>query len=189
MGVLWEGTPGWVWRSGRSRGVMARLRIRGLCHTWPASRRAAAPPSHRADEPPSAQAPGKRARLVCTCPEGYPRRISRMRCPVSRHRRVPPFASSHRHALGHSQWQETPVFVDATATSPRAAEDPPPSRDSTTRPLQASLRCLWLSLGRRRMPTLVADTCGAETHPLSSHPPAIDASDTRASRTWGPRRL
>ena len=55
----------------------------------------------------AARAPGKRAHLVHTDPEGHPR------CPpanaVSRHRRVPPFASSRRplaHALSHSQWPE-----------------------------------------------------------------------------------
>ena len=37
---------------------------------------------------------------------------------VSRHRRVPPFASSRRpptHTLGHSQWPKPPRFVHATA--------------------------------------------------------------------------
>ena len=63
---------------------------------------------------------------------------------VSRHRRVPPFASSRRpltHALAHFlQWQEPPRFIDASATSRESTKEPSPSRGPTTRPLQASPR-------------------------------------------------
>ena len=154
-----------------------------LCH-WagePASRRAAE--SQPAAAPRSAQAPGNRARLVRTSPEDYPRRTPRMWRPGTVVFRLsPPLAALSLSALGHLQWQEPPRFTDATATRPTAVEVLPPSRDSTTRPLRASPRRPHLSLEHLRMPT-----CGAETHPLSSHP-TIDASDTRASRTWGPHR-
>ena len=44
--------------------------------TGPVSRRATSAPSHRADEPPGPQAPGKQARLVRTGSEGFPRRTT-----------------------------------------------------------------------------------------------------------------
>ena len=50
---------------------------------------------------------------------------------VSRHRRVPPFASSRRpltNALAHLQWQEPPRFRDASATSRASIKEPSPSR-------------------------------------------------------------
>ena len=105
---------------------------------------------------------------------------------VSRHRRVPPFASSRRpltHALAHLQWQwqEPPRFIDASATSLPSIKEPSPSRGPTTRPLRASPRHPWLSLRRRRM-----SSCGVETHLLfiTGHS-AIDASDTSARRAPG----
>ena len=56
--------------------------------------------------------------------------------------------------------------------------------DPTTWPLRANSRrpWPWLSLRRRHLPS-----CGAKTHPFSSHP-AIDASNTSACRAWDPRR-
>ena len=57
-----------------SRGP-TQIHIRGLCH-WAVSRRATSAPSHRADEPPGPQAPGKQARFFRTGSEGCPRRTT-----------------------------------------------------------------------------------------------------------------
>ena len=43
-------------------------------------------------------------------------------------------------ALAHSQWQEPPRFIDASAASPESTKEPSPSRGATTRPLRASPR-------------------------------------------------
>ena len=63
-------------------------------------------PSHRANEPPGPQAPGKQARARCANA-------------ISRCLRALPFASSRRsltHTLGHSQWwPKLPMFLHATA--------------------------------------------------------------------------
>ena len=102
---------------------------------------------------------------------------------VSRHRRVPPFASSRRpltHALAHLQWQEPRRFIDASATSRESTKEPSPLRGRTTRPLRASPRHPWLSLRRRRM-----SSCGAETHLLFTGHSTIDASDTKARAAPG----
>ena len=175
-----ETAAGWVWWSDRA---LRRDSGSGVTPTGPVSRRAATPPSHRADvykdEPPSARAPGKRAHLAHTAHKVRSRRALRMRCPdaaVFRH--SPPLIVRPLTTLGHSQWPEPPRFSDATATSPAAVYP-------TTRPLRASpRRPQQLSLRRRCMPS-----CGAETHLFSSYL-AIDASDTSASRTswWGPCR-
>ena len=65
-------------------------------------------------------------------------------------------------------------------TSPVAVEEPPFSRDPTSRPLRRSLRHPWLSLRRRCM-----SSCGAETHLLFSGHSAIDANDTSARAAPG----
>ena len=115
----------------------------GVSPTGLVSRRAATPPSHRADEPPSAKAPGKRAHLARTGPNDYhSRRTARMRCPdAAVFRLSPPLAARPLTTLCHSQWPEPPRFSDATAPSPAAVEELAPSRDPTTRPLRASPRC------------------------------------------------
>ena len=143
------------------------------------SRRAATPPSHRADEPPSARAPGKRVHLVRTGPNAHSRRTARMLCPETAVFRLsPPLVARPLTTLGHLQWPEPPGFSDATATSPAAAEELSPSRDPSTRPLRESPRRPQLSLRNRCMPS-----CGAETRMFPSHP-TTDASNTSASRTW-----
>ena len=53
----------------------------GASATGPVSRRATSAPSHRADEPPGPQAPGKQARLVHTDRTDRSGRNARMRCP------------------------------------------------------------------------------------------------------------
>ena len=102
--------------------------------TGPVSRRAATPTSHRADEPPSARAPGNRAHLARTGPNGHSRRTARMRCPdAAVFRLSPPLVARPLTTLGHSQWPEPPRFADATASSPAAAEELTPSHDPTIR--------------------------------------------------------
>ena len=123
----------------RSR-VLTHPRIRGLCH-WggePAGHLGADSPSRRATEHASAK------RTKPPCPH-WLRGLSQTHHvnAVSRHRRVPPFASSRRpltHALAHLQWQEPPRFIDASATSRASIKEPSPSRGPTTRPLRASPR-------------------------------------------------
>ena len=86
-GQLDEPAAGWaVLRSDRA---LRRNSGSGVFPTGPVSRRAAIaePPSHRADEPPSARtcarAPGKRAHLARTEHKVRSRRAPRMRCPVT----------------------------------------------------------------------------------------------------------
>ena len=118
----------------------APIHIRGLCH-WagePAGHLGADSPSRRAAEHASAK------RTKPPCPH-WLRGLSQAHHvnAVSRHRRVPPFASSRRpltHALAHLQWQEPPRFIDASATSRASIKEPSPSRGPTTRPLRASPR-------------------------------------------------
>ena len=76
---LHEGTPGFAawWRDRAVR----RKSISGASTTGPVSRRATSAPSHRADEPPGPQAPGKQARLVHTDRTDRSARGARMRCP------------------------------------------------------------------------------------------------------------
>ena len=122
-----------------SRGP-TQIHIRGLCH-WagePAGHLGADSPSRRAAEHASAK------RTKPPCPH-WLRGLSQAHHvnAVSRHRRVPPFASSRRpltHALSHLQWQEPPRFIDASATSRESIKEPSPSRGPTTRPLRASPR-------------------------------------------------
>ena len=122
-----------------SRGP-TQIHIRGLCH-WagePAGHLGAESPSRRTARPASAR------KTSSPCPH-WLRGLSQTRHvnAVSRHRRVPPFASSRRpltHALAHLQWQEPPRFIDASATSRASIKEPSPSRGPTTRPLQASPR-------------------------------------------------
>ena len=135
----YEGAPGWVRWSPRSR-HLTQPRIRGLCH-WagePVGHLGADSPSRRAAEHASAK------RTKPPCPH-WRRGVSQTHRvnAVSRHRRVPPFASSRRpltHALAHLQWQEPPRFIDASATSRASIKEPSPSCGPTTRPLQASPR-------------------------------------------------
>ena len=113
---------------------------RGLRH-WagePAGHLGANSPSRRAAEHASAK------RTKPPCPH-WRRELSQAHHvnAVSRHRRVPPFASSRRpltHALAHLQWQEPPRFIDASATSQASMKEPSPSRGPTTRPLRTSPR-------------------------------------------------
>ena len=122
-----------------SRGP-TQIHIRGLCH-WagePAGHLGAESPSRRTARPASAR------KTSSPCPH-WLRGLSQTHHvnAVSRHRRVPPFASSRRpltHALAHLQWQEPPRFIDASATSRASIKEPSPSRGPTTRPLQASPR-------------------------------------------------
>ena len=97
--------------------------------------------SHRADEPPSARAPEKRAHLARTGPNNHSRRTARLRCPdAAAIRLLPPLVARPLTTLGHSQWPEPPRFSHATASSPAAVDELTPSRDPTTRPLRASPR-------------------------------------------------
>ena len=65
-------------------------------------------------------------------------------------------------------------------TSPIAVEEPPSSRDPTTRPLWRSPRHPWITLRRR-----CVSSCGAETHLLFSGHSTIDANDTSARAAPG----
>ena len=73
-----EPTPAWL--GFRDRAVR-RKSTSGASATGPVSRRATSAPSHRADEPPAPQAPGKQARLVHTARTDRSGRGARMRCP------------------------------------------------------------------------------------------------------------
>ena len=86
---------------------------------------------------------------------------------------------SHSHAWPFAVAKATQV-CSRNRTSAVAAEEPPPSRDPTTRPLRRNPRHSRLSLRRRCMPSF-----GAETHLLFSGHSAIDASDTSARAAPG----
>ena len=131
------------WRRDRA---VRRKSTSGASATGPVSRRATSAPTHQADEPPSTRAPRERSRAPCP---HWLRGLSQAHHvnAVSRHRRVPPFASSRRpltHALAHLQWQEPPRFIDASATSrgqlkshrPRAVR--PPGRYGRARAIRDS---------------------------------------------------
>ena len=75
---LHEGTPGLAWWRDRA---VRRKSTSGASATGPVSRRATSALSHRADEPPGPQAPGKQARLVHTDRTDRSGRGARMRCP------------------------------------------------------------------------------------------------------------
>ena len=136
---LHEGTPGLAWCRDS---VVRRKSTSGasVCH-WagePAGHLGAESPSRRTARPASAR------KTSSPCPH-WLRGLSQTHHvnAVSRHRRVPPFASSRRpltHALAHLQWQEPPRFIDASATSRASIKEPSPSRGPTTRPLRASPR-------------------------------------------------
>ena len=74
---LHEGTPSLAWWRDRA---VRRKSTSGASATGPVSRRANSAPSHRADEPPGPQAPGKQARLVHTDRTDRSGRGARMRC-------------------------------------------------------------------------------------------------------------
>ena len=121
-------------------GGPTQIHTRGLCHCAgePAGHLGVKSPSRRTARPASA----RKASSPCS---HWPQGLSRTHHvnTVSRHRRVPPFASSRRpltHALAHLQWQEPPRFVGASATSREPIKEPSPSRGPTTRPLRASPR-------------------------------------------------
>ena len=114
-----------------SRGP-TQVHIRGLCH-W-----AGEPAGHL-----GADSPGRRAAEHASAKRTKPpsphwlRGLSQAHHvnAVSRHRRVPPFASSRHpltHALSHLQWQEPPRFIDASATSRASIKEP--SRPRAVRP-------------------------------------------------------
>ena len=65
----------------RADSAVRRKSTSGASATGPVSRRATSAPSHRADEPPGPQAPGKQARLVQTDHTDRFGRGARMRCP------------------------------------------------------------------------------------------------------------
>ena len=75
---LHEGTPGLAWWRDRA---VRRKSTSGASATGPVSRRATSAPSHRADEPPGPQAPGKQARLIHTDRTDRSGRGARMQCP------------------------------------------------------------------------------------------------------------
>ena len=68
-----KATPGLAWWGARA---VRRKSTSGASATGPVSQRATSAPSHRADEPPGPQAPGKQARLVRTGSEGFSRRTT-----------------------------------------------------------------------------------------------------------------
>ena len=72
---LHEGSPGLAWWRDRA---IHRKSTPGACTTGPVSQRATSAPSHRADEPPDPQAPGKQARLIRTYRTDRPERGARM---------------------------------------------------------------------------------------------------------------
>ena len=75
---LHEGTPGLAWWRDRA---VRRKSTSGASATGPVRRRATSAPSHRADEPPGPQAPGKQARLVHTDRTDHSGRGARMQFP------------------------------------------------------------------------------------------------------------
>ena len=100
-------------------------------------------PSHRADEPPGPQALSRKTSQPY---QHWSYGSFRARCANAMFRclRALPFASSRRpltQTLCHSQWPKPPRFVcTRIRTSPIAAEEPPSSRDPTTRLLRRSPR-------------------------------------------------
>ena len=163
---LREGTPGLAWWRDRA---VRRKSTSGASATGLVSRRATSAPSHRADEPPGPQAPEKQARLVHTDRTDRSGRGARMRCPGASVLclSAPLIRSGQSH----------PGFYTQLRTSAVAVEEPPSSRDPTTRSQRRSPRHSWLSLRRRCM-----SSCGAETHLLFSGHSTSDASDTAQAR-------
>ena len=170
---LHEGTPGLAWWRDRA---VRRKSISGASATGPVSRRATSTPSHRADDPPGPQAPGKQARLVHTNRTDRSGRGARMRCPSASVLCLsPPLVALLPARLAVRSGQSHPGLytqphqpgsgrrVTALARSDHSAatEEPAPSET--------------LSLRRRCM-----SSCGAETHLFFSGHSEIDASDTSA---------
>ena len=152
----------------------------GVFFTRPVSRQAATPPSHRAGEPPSAQAPGKRAHHLATSPAPDPTAIPdtvRMRCPdAAVFRLSPPLVARPLTTPGHSQWPEPPGFADATtATSPGAVEELSPSRDPTTRPLRAA---------DESAPSVTLPPTSLHAIVWCGDTPVLQSLDDRRERAW-----
>ena len=95
---------------------MRRKSTSGASATGPLSQLAVKPPSHRADDPQSAQAPANPTRLVSTARKGLSRRTLRMRCAGTSalrllllssqsHTRAGPFAVATSHPVSLTQAQ------------------------------------------------------------------------------------
>ena len=136
-----ENDPPTSKRAPKMYGVSPPLTLAsGASATGPVSRRATSALSHRADEPPGPQAPGKQARLVHTDRTGRSGRGARMRCPgASVLCLSPPLVALFSHAWPFPAAKATQVFT-RNRTSPVADGESPPSRDPTTRPLRRSPR-------------------------------------------------
>ena len=104
-------------RFGRAmRRCDVNLSTSGASATGPLSQLAVKPPSHRADDPQSAQAPANPTRLVSTDRKGLFRRTLRMRCAATSalrllllssqsHTRAGPFAVTTSHPVSLTQAQ------------------------------------------------------------------------------------
>ena len=106
-------TPSSVWWCDTT---MRRKSRSGASATGPLSQLAVKPPSHRADDPQSAQAPANPTRLVSTARNGLSRRTLRMRCAGTSalrllllssqsHTRAGPFAVATSHPVSLTQAQ------------------------------------------------------------------------------------
>ena len=124
---------------GGSRGP-TQIHISGASATGPVSRRATSAPSHRADEPPGPQAPGKQAALTTPIARIVPGAVRECDVPVPTCSAFRLLSSlSYSHAWPFAVAKATQVCT-RNRTSPIAVEEPPSSRDPTTRPLRRSPR-------------------------------------------------
>ena len=137
---LHEGTAGLAWW--RDRAVRCKS-ISGASATGPVSRRATSAPSHRADEPPGPQEPGRQARLVHTDRTDRSGRGARMRSPnASVLCLSPPLVALllTRFVIRSGQSHPGLYTQPHQPDSGRRVTASPPSRDPTTRPLRRSPR-------------------------------------------------
>ena len=121
----------------------------GLCSWSGEMAGPAKPPSRRADEPPSARAPGNRTSLVHADSNGRSKRTQRNAMTIRRS--VPPLTPPRRpdsaRTLGYPQWPQTATqFRRCQRDARLGSERHRHPRDPATRPLRRSPRRPWLSL-------------------------------------------
>ena len=178
-----KAAPGWVWRPDCA---ISRTSASGASAAGPMRQWATSAPSHRADEPPGPQAPGKQARLVNTDRTVVPGAVVR-ECDVP----VPP-CSAFRLVSSLSYLHAWPFAVaKATQVCTRNCTSPVAVEEESHRPRRA-IRPLGRYEGDAQTVPLpptsvhVIVWC-AETHLLFTGHSTVDASDTSARRAWSAR--
>ena len=139
---LHEGIPGLAWWRDRA---VRRKSTSGASAAGPVSRRTTSAPSHRADEPPGPQARKRQknkpalSTLIARIVPGAVRECDVPVPPCSAFRLFSSLSYSHAWPFAVAKAKATQVCT-RNRTSPVAADEPPSSRDPTTRPLRRSPR-------------------------------------------------